>query len=504
MSLADFLSSPWGKSHPAYRGSALSITPAPEYANAEVLVAGLYRSIGMAGVMEREVPGNGKQLDKAIMKARDGGKPPPGAALEGEAAHSLLNGVLQSPKLQNQSSKRFIQVTPLVGETSWFSGSARLTGNPWPAGALVRRMVWLGSDSAEQAASTWQSLFDALAVTNEDDVFARFLSEELAAWTKNPFGGQAEMPADSDVALLPAGELEGKPFPARQFATDLAAVIAAKPLMTRRQWTSMLEALVRMAAFAHVAWLCEVQRRMWDILRKALAGRVDEGPVRDHLYPAALSFLTFGTGAQAELKDRTSAYLRARLGVNAVLWSLAQAGVPTELTLGSAAEVEQLRDLVVANAGKLGDVLDNVEDLLESEARTLLCSKGIGSNLKEFALHVLYQRIPADSLLRGYDQGFVLRRKGTGRAGRWVCAPGPLAILTLVHCSLAGVAGPRSVQRLAQHMAAYGISVNHRDIARNDLGQQLRMLGLVLDSPDAETGMLLIAPFEVAPGGSQP
>ncbi|MOA62201.1 hypothetical protein D3C78_1875500 [compost metagenome] len=44
-------------------------------------------------------------------------------------------------------------------------------------------------------------------------------------------------------------------------------------------------------------------------------------------------------------------------------------------------------------------------------------------------------------------------------------------------------------------MAAYGIVVDRHDIARNDLGHQLRMLGLVLDSPDAESGMLLLPPF---------
>ena len=467
-------------------------------------MAGLYRSIGMPGVAERAVPGNGRQLDRAVAKSRDMGKRPEGAALEGEAAHALLNGVLQSPKLQNQSAKRFIQVTPLVGETAWFSGSARLAGNPWPAGALLRRMVWLGSDSQEGAETIWQRLFGALAVADGDDVFARFLSEELAAWSGHSWGDEPVMPGEGEVSLLPPGELEGRPFPARQFVSDLAAVIDAKPLMTRRQWTSMLEALVRVAAVAHVAWLCEVQRRIWDMLRKALGGRIDAVPTRDQLYPLALSYLTFGKGALAELKDRTSAYLRARLGINALLWSLDDIGASHEGGLGCAADFERLRGSVAKHQAKLGEVLDHLEDLSESEARTLLCSKGIGSNLKEFALHVLYQRIPADTLLRGYDQGFVLRRKGTARSARWICAPGPLAILTLVHCSLAGVAGPRSVQRLAQHMAAYGIGVNHRDIARNDLGQQLRMLGLVLDSPDAETGMLLVAPFQAAVGMARP
>jgi hypothetical protein len=55
--------------------------------------------------------------------------------------------------------------------------------------------------------------------------------------------------------------------------------------------------------------------------------------------------------------------------------------------------------------------------------------------------------------------------------------------------------GPRSIHTLGQHLAAYGIAVDRQDIARNDLGHQLRMLGLVLDSPDAESGMLLLPPF---------
>ena len=55
--------------------------------------------------------------------------------------------------------------------------------------------------------------------------------------------------------------------------------------------------------------------------------------------------------------------------------------------------------------------------------------------------------------------------------------------------------GPRSIQRLVQHLSAYGVAVDRNDIAGSDLGHQLRMLGLVLDSPDAESGMLLLPPF---------
>ncbi len=71
-------------------------------------------------------------------------------------------------------------------------------------------------------------------------------------------------------------------------------------------------------------------------------------------------------------------------------------------------------------------------------------------------------------------------------------------MLALVHCALAGMGGPRSIHRLGLHLEAYGVTVDKHEIARNDLGHQLRMLGLVLDSPDAESGMLLLPPFHTS------
>lgn len=495
MTLAEFKSAPWGRSHQVYRSSDLSIQPAPEYASSEVLLASLYRLLGFGELTERVVPTNGRELDRSIDKARDRQDRPPGAALDGEAMHALLHGVMQSPKLQNQSTRRFLQVAPLVGEAAWFSGAARQAGNPWPAGMLVRRMVWLGAGSDMQARELWLELFQALAVGEDDDVFAKFLREELRSWTGQKWGpGLPSVDADGPGQLA-IDEIGERACPARRFARDLQSVLDAKPLLTRRQWISMLEALVRLAAVAHVYWLAEVQARLWDLVRRVAAGAPPPADVGEHLYPRQLDYLTLGVGAVAGLKDRTSRYLRARLGINAVLWSLEDKGVGYAGSLSSATDVDRFLVHMAAHRQSIGGVLDEVEDLFEAEARVLRCAKGIGSNMMEFARHVLYQRSPADPSLRGYDQGFALRRRGAARNAHWICAPGPVAVLTLVHCSLAGINGPRSVQKLARQMADYGIAVDHRDIARNELGHQLRILGLVLDSPDAETGMLLVPPF---------
>ncbi|TJX51931.1 MAG: hypothetical protein E5W21_18220, partial [Mesorhizobium sp.] len=340
-------------------------------------------------------------------------------------------------------------------------------------------------------------------VHDDDDVFARFLRDELAAWTGTKWGQSCIAPDPGDVQALPAHELEGRAFPARQFVRDLDAILGAKTLMTRRQWTSLLEALVRVAAVAHVAWLCEVQKMTWDAVRLAIGGQTTPEDARAMFYPRVLAYLSYGTGAVSELKDRISKYLRSRLGINAALWSLQEAGVAYEGSLSCAADLAAFCRHVSGHRSSLRDVMALVDDLADREARALLCRKGVGSNLMEFGRHVLYQRQAANPILRGYDQGYVLRKRGASKSSPWVCAPGPVAVLALVHCSLAGLTGPRSVHRLAQHMAAYGIAVDHREIAENDLGHQLRMLGLVLDSPDAESGMLLVPPFASVRNGGE-
>jgi hypothetical protein len=494
MTLENFKLAPWKESHHSYSQSPLALNPAPEYADSEVLISGLYRTVGLAGVSEGKVPARGRELDRQIAESLKKGSKPAKAALFADAFHGLLRSVLESPKRPNQSTKRFLQVSPIVGETAYFSGSARLTGNPWPAGMLTRRMIRLGTGSEAAAKATWEKLFLALNVEDREDVFAHFVMEELRAWLGDRWDTIAQ-PKDGSLLDVPLDGLVGRAFPARQFVVDLQSLLAAKPLMTRRQWVSLLEALIRLAAVSHVAWICEVQQRIWEAITQALKVGPPAADLGDTLFPNDFKYLSYGAAAISGLRDRTSKYLKARLGINAALWALEGIGKPFPSSLTTAADVQRLCQLLHDNRGALASLLADVDEVADREARTLLCRKGIGSNLIEFARYVLMQRQAADARLRGYDQGYILRRRATSRSSPWICAPGPVAVLAIVHCALAGVSGPRSVRRFSQHLAAYGIAIDHREIGQSELGQQLRMLGLVLDSPDAESGMLLVPPF---------
>lgn len=502
MTLADFKQAPWKTSHPTYKESSLSISPAPEYASSEVLIASLYRTIGFASTSEGGVPQAGRDLDKLIQKYRDKRKQPlDGAIVDVETWNAVLHGVLASPKLPNQSSKRFLQVTPLVPGTAIFSGSARLSSNSWPAGALIRRMVWLGSKDNTSALALWKELFSALNVGDNDDVFARWLEQETSAWIDMSSHWKFAPIPEGEIALLAEEDFQEISFlPARQFIRDLRAIIQAKDSMTRRQWTSLLEALIRLAAVSHVTWLCDIQSRMWGLLSAALINEdapLNESEARAVLFPKAPQYMTYGGKALQGLKDKASGYLSARLGINALLWSLEEIGAPYEGDISSSRGIAELCQYIHKNKDSLVNIgaREIITDIREREARALLCKKGIGANLLEFARHVLGQRQTAVHLLRGYDQGYVLRKKGSSSSSPWIVSLGPVAVLAFVHCALAGMGGPRSIYRLGLHLAGYGLIVDRHDIARNDLGHQLRMLGLVLDSPDAESGMLLLPPF---------
>ena len=500
MTLAKFRDDPWRTSHSAYQNSVLAMSPAPEYASSEVILSSLYRHAGLESATERTVPQRGRDLDREVQRYRDRALKPEAAALDADTFHMLLHSVLESPKLPNQSSKRFIQVTPLVPQAAAFSGSARLSSNSWPAGSLVRRMVWLGSRDAASASATWQALFDELSVTDDDDVFARFLQAEIEAWAPQP--AWAAFSTDGEDIFDPV-DRDGLDYPAKRFVRDLGAIIGAKAAMTRRQWTSLLEAVVRIAAVAHVSWLCDVHVRTWGCLEAAVegGGPLDAASAREAMYPRNFQFLSYGDRALPGIKDRASAFLQARLGINAVLWALHSTGKEVD-PLSSAVGVAETCELLRSNASAIesAGIREILAEVSERETRTLLCKKGIGSNIMEFARHVLGQRQAANPVLRGYDQGFALRKRGTSNSSPWVVGLGPVSVLALVHCSLAGTAGPRSVRRLSQHLEGYGVIVDYRDIATNDLGHQLRMLGLVLDSPDAESGMLLVPPFPSAEG----
>jgi hypothetical protein len=414
----------------------------------------------------------------------------------------VLHGTLQSPKLKQQSAKRFLQLSPVVPDTALYSGSARLAGQPWNPGQLVAGIIGIGSPDHEEALQLWAELFEGLSITDSDDVWARWLHAEFEArrtvkcdWKQAPLAEVCHFTAEERSALV---------YPAEQFNRDLRAVLQAKGLMTRRQWVSILESVLRLGAVAHILWVCESHARLWSLMKDVLDGAETPEPVEcvHRIFSGLGRPLVYGAPALPMMREMASHYLHARLGINLVLWQLEDAGVPTR-SLKTGGGVAELLRTVAARRRTLSDAgtMDRFRELCDQYPRELNCKKGIGNNMVEFCRYALGQRQTADETLRGYDQGYQLRKKAEYASAPPIVSLGPVALLAFTHCCLLEAASPRSVTRLCEHLGRYGVDIDRDDIAEGEVGMQLRMLGLVLDSPDAESGMLLVPPFEIPAAG---
>lgn len=492
--LAEFLDSPWKKAHNAYDASAFNMRPAPEFATGEVLLSSTYRVVGYPSLSEGRVPANGRELDR---KARKAHSPPPSAAsVSSDTWKTILFGALQSPRRPSQASKRSLQLSPLVPETALYSGSARLSANSWPAGDVVRRMIEFGSPSQATADATWERLQVALQVGSGDDIWARWLTGELRAR-----GTATEMWEPTTLehdCKWPAAERSLIGLPARQFVTDVNALVKARQSMTRRQWTSLLESVLRLGSVGHVLWYCQINEAIWLSLRDSIKGVVPSSTsalisaVDKRIEPR----LVYGSPAKPVFLELASRFLNARLSINHLLYSLAELGIEIN-SLQSMADIFELNSVVAANRTSIieSGFFERQETLQDEQSKILACEKGIGNNINEFCQYTLGQRESAEPILRGYDQGYLLRKAGEHKSARWIVAAGPVALLAFAHCCLAEAAGPRSVKRFCEHVARYGIYIDPDEFSTGALGRDLRMLNLVFDSPDAESGMLLVPPF---------
>jgi hypothetical protein len=506
MSPLDFTHKPWLEAslHPYYRESFLHMRPAPEYASGEVLLASLYRNVGFGdAVSEGTTPQRGRELLKRMASRR-------GAAVEADALsvdgwEEIVCKSLSSPKQPNQASSRFLQICPVVPDAALYSLSARLASNTWNPGALVARVIDFGSLNSADAASLWQQLFTRLGIEEDEDVWACFLQRQFEKW--RPKELQPEWNSANPFKASEAVErwrLSGCESPAKRFVQDLIHVLDLKATLTRRQWVSILESVLRIGTAAHVLWLCHANSICHKLLDDSLRGNaIPSRADFAHMLDGRGSFWRYGQRANQGIQSAARGFVVARAAINLLLWHCEQLRARGQISMPDQplGDIGSILDLAATLAGirdkfPHSEYRANLQSALQEDPRIVACKRGISSNVAEFLGHVLRQRQTSESGMDGYDQGFYLRKAGRHASAPWIVSLGPVAVMMLVHCCVSGGRGPRTVEHLCRHLSCYGLEVSIGEVAEGDLGHTLRNLGLVLDSPDAEGGMVLFSPLE--------
>jgi hypothetical protein len=475
--------------------------PAPEFASGEVVLASTYRAVGFGNspIKEGKVPANGRAFQKRLERGNPRNAKESTSGIPNEAWKRIILGTLRSPKQPNQAAKRFLQISPVVPDAALYSLSARLSTNSWNPGELVSKVILFGSSDLASASQIWKRLFHALDVTEKDDIWARFLNTEFRSWRsedqKECWSPPSSLNQDKVVEIWHRTRIT---IPATQFVRDLDCILTLKNRLTRRQWTSVLEAILRLGTAAHILWICRANaifsKALWSVIQGDSAPEINT--FRNSLGTRD-SFWRFGQVATGAINDLATNFLKSRAALNLFLY----------LVKDSYPEISKCLQTPDCFVAFLAWVSENrkdpsliqfrtlFEELLEDEQRAISGKKGIASNVREFIRHVLGQRQTAEPCLDNYDQGYFLGKRGTHRSAPWVVSLGPVAVLAIVHACTHEAKTPRTIDDLCCHLARYGLEVRPQDVPESRLGTTLRNLGLVLDSPDAEGGMVVKNPF---------
>lgn len=525
-SLATFRQDLSGRAHPAY-ASSLLLPVAPEYTTGENLIASAYRTLLTD---ERDAVVDLADIDDLPERLRDEIDkitPPASPMPFHEAWVDLVRGTggLTSPTPRGaNSSRRLKQLNPLVPELSHVAGVLGRVRSRWQPGNLLVSTIWSG-EGPTSGSDLVEALAHALEVGRSDDYFAQFLENCLAPierLARRPDFARKRTPperlrelGDTYLPAWRAVTTTGR-TPSERFTADLKHVLGLKERLTRRQWLALLESLMRLGMGTHQLWLCRLNWRFWSLCLEAYSGRVPNVEVVEEQcwqpQPVDEPLLRLGEDPLRMIRVALGDFAIARVGVNLALYALQDAGVRFDSVIGkvtpdSPSPAHALHAFLVhlaRNRQPVARVLAVQEPPLPdlAEATWMLVDnddrfrRGRATlNLTYFIRYTLGQLQPMDDLQRQYDQGYLIQRLGK-RGEKLLVQPAPAMLILLVHCCCQsrGVI-PASMEDLREHLATYGIGALPDELRSGTITRNLERLGLVVDSPDAGGGRLLVDPF---------
>jgi hypothetical protein len=515
MDLNEFLADPTGRIHPTYRQSMLTVEAA-EYATGEVLLASSYRKLLLdirdASIDLARIPQLKDNLDRAFAQAE------PALASAGLAQALLLEagGVASPQKSGQQGLQPLRSLMPIVPEIARHACVIGRVRSRWNPGNLLMQVIGAGLDEV-RGNELLDRLTDALCTTSSDDLFARFLAQFLE--NAETSGGalpksRHRLEADDRRGHRGSTPISGN-SPAERFCRDLDAVLAIKGQLTRRQWCVLLEAALRLGLATHVLWVCQANSTCWQLAVGAAQGLPipDVQEVERKLWTShreAAPLIEIGRPAVPGIKRILERYLAARFGLNILLCCLEGAGPAFTGVLGcdmgrgiSAAEGVrefllhvQANRLSVDPQDPAGWLRQTCSDLCDKYPSQLASTSGSTNNLREFVIYSLGQLKTTPPDRRSYDQAFLMTSDERSSGKPQIAQPGPAMLIFLAHacCQTQGDL-PVSLDDFRLHLNDYGLHTPAGELLTGRLCFDLQNLGLVVDSPDAAGGRLLVRPF---------
>lgn len=481
----------------------------PEQCSGEMLVAELQRVFCFRDLDDAFIQNTGSKLLKELRKANDE---------ESVWLSHFLDHVARYPVQTKQATKHDIPyVIPLIPSIAFFSTPRRVTkrnadddhttDKSWKPGLYIKEVLSYCMPEG-QIDRYFEDLQKALIVSPEsDERFACLLDEKIRKalqdhvqinFAERSLGiGEVE----HKVCIMPQSirdKIVNAPF--KRLAGDIAAVLSVKSKVSRRQFVAMLESVVRIGSAAHVLWTCNVYRKLELKMSEILKGTnptLTESEVYSILNMPAAGLFSYGSNFQVKLREFFKDYELSSQRLNCLVDKLkSDAGFTSEqLDWSSVESLLKSVECIRAYAASHPEFVETYERDFSEHYRLAIKKYSLSmdsqsTHLQRFVLTTLAQNIQFKEVrFSRYDQSYFARRRTNSSRSALLVNAGAVALMTLVHCC-SYRNGVVLLSNLLDAMQTYGITVPAGETAKR-FKQQLRELGLTIDSPDAESGMVL-------------
>jgi hypothetical protein len=467
-------------------------------ASGEIIIGSLYRELGLAFAKESDVGIYSIELKSRIKQGFQKNNIVSPSCIPDEQLEYVFTTLVSSPVLKNQDQKKsrdYYFFSPLIPNLANYSNVARLKGNPWNPGSYILKMIYRGA--SENATSIIDTLKNALSVVEDsavdcnDDIWSRFIKAEIEVWEKPPVKRDEETRSKDEGLRLDIV------CPSQRLVSDIVHLVKLKSFMTRKRWIAILEAYFRYIVALDVLWVCNVQHYLSEWIDKSYSSSTFDF-VREDL--SKYSFFSIG-----QRRDNVIQYFSKEYAKHSLLnYGICQHANSKQVVLQQPFGVDQVISFLKSFIREIPkDEFElNKERVLSyidaNEMNRITGKPGRTNNITEFLTYAPGRRNTARESQASYDQGYWYKKAGGHRGAPWLFEMGPASLTTMVYLSCTYYeASTISVVDFIEFMKMYGIELNQREVALGVTGKHLRMLGLVIDSPDAEGGIVINQPFKV-------
>jgi hypothetical protein len=482
--------------------------------SSSILIASLYRQIGLSPVEEAQVFINAKILFEKINGVKKIGK-----EFNNEELKILFNSALNIPISQLQEKSNKFWISPIVPVIGSFGLSARdnekLSSSPWNPGAFLLEIISNCTKEDDDFIDITEKLFECLRIDDDssNDIWSMILQSEFNSICNNLNVGHISNSFDKANILRKFRDYRQKKIVhasnfSKTLISDLNSLLDLEKVLSRQQWIGLMEAFFRLTMFNHIINTLNLSRSYRDLIFSTLSmGRTNIE------YENFMDFINFNIKLKND-SEKVSNIIRTDTDskfININIKSYCHYNTFIEflflkfdLDLENKFEsIDSFIDLTNELLTEIVDV-DTFNKLTQEFLKTheLLINdvsenSGTLKNIKE-SLEYLGRKKSTSGDYSRYipDVNFLFcqNKNKQGNPYMFELSPGIISVLTgLIFKRLNGqnfISGLEFVNEIKY----YNIDLSIKDISEGSINKIMLSLGIIVDSPDTEGGVLIVKP----------